>query len=139
MKKKNSLAHIGKHPNIPPETQKRLSELRSKRMMGENNPNFGKKGELSHSYGKHPSEDTLRKMSESQKGKKMGAENPASKPIYDINSNIVFSCVREVSEYFGLTYAQARKRVDKEIPIDFNGHIYILTKDINKVKGVIAI
>lgn len=45
-KRKNSLAHIGKHPNISPETQKRLSDLRSKRMTGEGNPQFGKKGRV---------------------------------------------------------------------------------------------
>ena len=138
-KKKNSLAHIGKHPKISPETQKRLSELRSKKMSKENNPQFGKKGELSPNYGKHPSEETLKKMSESHKGKNMGFENPACKPIYDINSDIVFSCIREVSEYFGLTYSQARKRIDKENPIDFNGRTHILTRDVQKIKEVIAV
>ena len=138
-KKKNSLAHIGKHPNVSPETQRKLSELRSKRMTGEGNPQFGKKGELSTNYGKHPSEETLKKMSEAHKGKQVGFDNPACKPIYDINSNMIFSCIREVSEYFNLTYGQARRRIDNEIPIDFNGCIYILTRDAQKIKEVVAV
>lgn len=138
-KKKNSLAHIGKHPNVSQEVQNKLSKLRSERMTGERNPQFGKRGELSPSYGRHPSEETLKKMSESQRGKKIGFENPASKPIYDINSDMIFSCIREVSEFFNLTYGQARKRIDKEVPINFNGRIYILTRDAQKIKGVVAV
>jgi group I intron endonuclease len=138
-KKKLSKSLTGKHPNVPIETQQKLREQRSKRMMGENNPQFGKKGALSTNYGKHPSEESIKKMSEAHKGKKTGFDNPACKPIYDINSNMVFSCIREVSEYFKLTYGQARTRIDKEQPIDLNGHTYILTRDIQKVKGMIAV
>lgn len=78
-------------------------------------------------------------MSEAHKGKQVGFDNPACKPIYDINSDAIFSCIREVSEYFGLTYGQARRRVDKEIPIDFNGRNYILTRDVQKIKEVVAV
>ncbi len=125
---KNSLAHIGTHPNIPPETKERLSKLKSERMRGENNPQFGKKGELSPNYGRHPSQETKEKLSQANKGKQTGFNNPSCKPIYDTNSEIVFSCIREVSEYFNLTYAQARYKIDHEIPIDFNNHVYVLTR-----------
>ena len=133
-KKKLSKSLTGKHPNIPLETQEKLRKLRSERMAGEKNPQFGKKGKLSPKYGTHPSEETLKKISESRKGKQRGFENPACKPIYDINSNMVFSCTREVAEYFTLTYGQARNRIEKEIPIAFNKHIYILTRDKQKIR-----
>ena len=138
-KKKLSQSLTGKHPNVPIETQEKLRKQRSERMTGENNPQFGKKGELSPKYGKHPSKESLQKMSEAHKGKQMGFDNPSCKPIYDINSNTIFSCIREVSEYFGLTYSQARGRIDKEKPIEFNGHTYILTRDVQKIKVVIAV
>lgn len=41
---------------------------------GENNPNYGKRGILLHSYGKPRSEETKRKLSEAHKGKKLSGK-----------------------------------------------------------------
>lgn len=41
---------------------------------GKNNPNYGKRGILSHSYGKPRSEETKRKLSKAHKGKKLSEE-----------------------------------------------------------------
>lgn len=128
-RKKNSISHIGKHPNIPYETQEKLKKIRSERMMGEKNPQFGKRGPLSINYGRKQSEETKKKLSDALKGKMMGEQNPSSKTIYVVNSVQSFSCVREVSEYFNLTYGQARYKVEHEIPIYFNNKKYILTRN----------
>ena len=48
------------------ETRKKLSESRT----GEKNPNFGKRGEKSSFYGKHHSEESRKKISDSQRGEK---------------------------------------------------------------------
>ena len=43
---------------------------------GENNPAYGKTGEKSPIYGRHPSTETCIKMSSSRKGKHLGKDNP---------------------------------------------------------------
>lgn len=73
-RKKRSESLKGKHHTE--ETKKRLSETHS----GENNPmygkrgelcpNYGKRGELSHRYGTHLSEETRKKISDAQKVEK---------------------------------------------------------------------
>ena len=68
----------------------------SKKKMSENHANF--KGENHHMYGKHHSEETKNKISESLKGE----NNPKSKPVVqiDLNTNEViniYSGTREAS------------------------------------------
>ena len=128
-KLKNSLAHIGKHYNISPEVKEKLRKQISERMKGKGNPQYGKKGELSPTYNKHPSPETIEKQRLAHKGKQKGAENPASVPIYDYYSDVKFSCIKEVSEYFNITYSQARTRVNKEKQMEYNGRIYKLTRN----------
>lgn len=127
-KRKLSISSKGKKHNIPIKTQENLKKIRSERMTGEKNPMYGKSGINSLNYRKHPSEESKKKMSESHKGKNTGLNNPSSKPIYDINSDIIFGCIREVEEYFGLTYGQARWAIDNHKDINFNGHTYVLTR-----------
>lgn len=63
------------------------------------------KGEKHPLYGKHHSEESKKKMSESSKGKNKGKDNPASKSIlmYDREGNFIkrFECTRDTNEYFG--------------------------------------
>lgn len=63
------------------------------------------KGEKHPFYGKHHSEESKKKMSESRKGKCKGKDNPASKPIlmYDREGNFIrkFECIVDAIDYFG--------------------------------------
>lgn len=65
------------------ETRQKISQSRKGKAMGENNPQYGKKGELNHNFGKARPEEVRRKISEAHKGKKMG---PRSQ--YAINKQI---------------------------------------------------
>lgn len=56
------------HRKHTPEEIARISEAKK----GEKNPMWGKFGEKHHNYGKHPSEETLKKASSSHKGKESG-------------------------------------------------------------------
>jgi hypothetical protein len=48
------------------ETRRKIGEAKK----GKNNPQYGKRGKNCHNYGKSPSEETRKKMSERQKGEK---------------------------------------------------------------------
>ena len=88
--KKMSECHKGIHPNISPETKSRLSKLRSERMSGENNPQYGKKGSLSPNYGRKLTSEQIEKLRKANLGKHRGKNNPASKPIYSTNGKYLF-------------------------------------------------
>ena len=55
--------------------------------------------------GKHRSEETKKKISESKKGKCKGKDSPNAKPIlmYDKEGNFIkrFECIRDANEYLG--------------------------------------
>lgn len=70
----------------------------SKRMSGENNPNFGKKSPM---YGKQHSEESKKKMSNFQKGKKCNGENPMAKKVICLETNEVFDTVKQAYENIG--------------------------------------
>ena len=127
-KAKISQSKLGKTPNVSEETKARLSKQRSIRMTGAGNPQFGRRGELSVNYGRHPTEETRKKIGMASKGRHVGINNPSSTPIYDLNSDKVFGCIREVAEFFNLTFGGARYRINTCKPIEFNGHIYVLTR-----------
>lgn len=95
-------------------------KIRSEKMSGENNHMYGKSGVLSPNYGVHFSEEHKRKISESNKGKKLSNETkhklsiiakqrniPSNKMelyMMDENLNIVkeFSSGIEAAEYVGV-------------------------------------
>lgn len=100
-----------------------LKKLYVESLSGEGNPNFGKKGKLSHRYGKHLSQESKNKISKANKGKLIGDKNPmygvrltgdknpmygkfygnhpAAKKIIDPNGKI-FSSLKECSEFHKL-------------------------------------
>lgn len=77
----------------------------SKRMMGENNPNYGNgskiSGEKNYWYGKHLPESVRRKMSEAAIGKYVGEKNPMygrrkeNSPVYGAKSKVA----KKVAQY----------------------------------------
>lgn len=84
----------------------------SEKMRGENNPNYGKhhseetKKKISESMtGKTLSEETKKKISKSHKGKYKGKDSPNAKPIlmYDREGNFIrrFDSIVDANEYFG--------------------------------------
>jgi hypothetical protein len=58
------------------ETKQKISQNRKGKATREENPQWGKKGELSHRYGKHHSEEARRKISAAHKGRKRGKMSP---------------------------------------------------------------
>ena len=54
--------------------KKKYADYLKENKSGKNNPNYGKRGILSHSYGKPRSEETKRKLSKAHKGKKLSEE-----------------------------------------------------------------
>ena len=54
--------------------RKNYSDYLKENKSGKNSPNYGKRGILSHSYGKPRSEETKRKLSKAHKGKKLSEE-----------------------------------------------------------------
>lgn len=100
------------------------NERASKRMCGENNPN----------YGKTFSEETKKKMSETRKGK----DNPNAKPIlmYDREGNFIkrFECARDTNEYFG------KKNADSNVSMCLTGryktaygYVFVYAEEIEKI------
>jgi len=67
LKRKQKLGYLNS-----PEARRR----QGKAISGINNPNYGKFGEKNHNYGKHHSEETKEKMSESRKGIYVGEKAP---------------------------------------------------------------
>ena len=64
---RRKLSEAGKRKTFSAETRRKLSEAAK----GQKNPNFGKKGEKSPNFGKKHSDETRRKISEAQIGKKV--------------------------------------------------------------------
>lgn len=60
------------------ETRQKISQNRKGKAAGENNPQYGKKGELNHNWGKPRSDEVRRKISKAHKGKKMGPRSQAA-------------------------------------------------------------
>lgn len=73
------------------ETKQKLREAN----LGEKNPMYGKKGELSYWYGKHLSEETKKKLSQANKGKLIGEKNPMYGKTY---TDEVKEMLREVNK-----------------------------------------
>ena len=83
------------------------------RMKGENNPSYGKCGELCPNYGKPRSEETKKKISEAKKGRefseewrkkisetKKGEKNPNAVSVICITTNKKFKTAKESSDYY---------------------------------------
>ena len=69
----NGILHNRTDGGEGPSGSVRSEEFRqnlSKMKKGENNPQYGKRGKNCHNYGKSPSEETRKKLSERQKGEK---------------------------------------------------------------------
>lgn len=110
---KLSIIHTGK--KATEETKKKISESHK----GEKNSMYGKhhteetrqkfsdqrKGEKSIWYGKHHTEETKRKMSDAQSGD----NNGNAKKIICIETNKIFGCIREASNYYNISYSGISK------------------------------
>lgn len=124
------------------EIAKRNSELQSKRVSGENNPMYGKHhteeskrknsehnkgksaGEKNPMYGVHMcgeksprwgatiSEEQKKKASNSMKGRYDYGKNPRAIKIKCLNTNQIFSCLKEAAKWCGLKH-----------PSDITNHI----------------
>lgn len=71
--------------------QEKIDEWKSKlHNDGENNP----------MYGKHHSEETKKKISEANKGKRQGEESPHAKPVICVTTKKIFKCIKDASEYY---------------------------------------
>lgn len=89
-----------------------FSKNMSIRFSGENNPMYGKRGELSPNYGKPLSEDRRRKISNSLKGRKMPE---------DIKQKISNSLKGEKAPNFGKVLSEETKRKISDNHADFSG------------------
>ena len=88
-----------------------IRKLYIQSLTGDGNPNFGKKGELSHNFGRIVSQSTKDKISKANKGKLVGEKNPmygkfngdhpASKKVIDGNGKI-FNSLNECAKYHNL-------------------------------------
>lgn len=58
------------------------------------------KGENHHLWGKHLSEETRKKMSNSLKGKNVGIDNHASKSVICLTTKRIFYTITEASKYY---------------------------------------
>ncbi|AGE55225.1 GIY-YIG catalytic domain-containing endonuclease [Paramecium bursaria Chlorella virus MA1E] len=111
-----NLREGGKSGKCSEEAKKKMSEVRigmiysdehkkniSESKTGEKNPNFDKKGEQSHMFGKKFFKETKEKMSESRSG----AKNHNAKRVYqyDLNDNYIddFDTCREAAKHLNKT------------------------------------
>lgn len=96
-KKRISEANKGYHHT----DEARQKIMKSK--IGAKNPNYGKRGELSPLFGTHRSDNTKEKISKANKGKFVGAKNPAAKRVICLSSQKVYSTGKEAAEDFGVS------------------------------------
>lgn len=82
---KQRLREINIGKKLSKETKKKLSE----KWKGKNNPMYGKKGELSHLYGKHHSEETKKKIGESKKGENNYNVKLTLEQVYEIRQKYI--------------------------------------------------
>lgn len=91
---------------LPDEVKVKISKSLKGKMAGINNPNYGKKGSLSHLYGKKRSSETKSKISDSRKGLCIGKDNPASRPIkveYHDGTYIVFDTIKDAINFYQIS------------------------------------
>lgn len=99
---------------------------------GENNPNFGKscsevqkskisktmierginKGESNPSWGKTKSEEAKRSIGEANKKNNLYGDCHTAKRVLDTTTGIIHSCIKEVSDLFGLNYNNLRNALN---------------------------
>ena len=84
---------------VSKETREKISIALS----GENNPGYGKKGNLCPHFGIRRSEETRKKISESKKGVYLGKNNPKAKSVICINTKRIFYTAKEAQEYYGIS------------------------------------
>ena len=88
----------------------------SKKMLGENNPMYGKRGDLSPNkhkmlgennpmYGKHHSKETKRKMSESRIGLFTGNKNPRAKKVMCITTGEIFDYIGMAETKYNISHS----------------------------------
>ena len=79
-------------------------EKMSERMRGENNPMHGIRliGEDNPFYGKHHSENTKKKISNSKKGKNMGQYNITSIKVRCVETNVLYNSMGEAQRETGI-------------------------------------
>lgn len=104
VKRKISKALIG--TTLSSETRAKISQSLKGKMTKENNPMYGKVGELSPLYGRKRSEREIQKIKENRKGLCTGKDNPASRKIKVILHNdkeMVFDTVKDAYTHFGVS------------------------------------
>ena len=95
----DNLRWVTRKENINnPLTKQRKSEI----MKGENNPMYGKCGTDSPFYDKHHTEESKKKMSEANKGKKYRAKKIIQ---YDLEMNVIkiWDCMSDVKRELGIS------------------------------------
>ena len=137
--------------NHSEETKKKLSKMKTGRKQsietrlrkslifkGENNPMYGKTGSKSHLYGKHRSnctkqkisnsrighivsEETKCKISQSLKGRYTGEDNHMSKKIICIDTNELFNCSRDACKKYNIN------------PSNMSAHLHGRKNSVNKL------
>lgn len=137
----------GGESNSGAKQSEEIKKWRSDKWKGENNPSYGKKGALNHNYKKPRTEETKRKISESNKGKKRseeaiikmskikhlsGAESPTAYTVQHIDTGEIFICLREACKYFGLNYEKERHKTGR----GFSTASFIIISQKQKKTGV---
>ena len=89
------------------ERKQHLSKLAKERnWTGENNPNYNNHalaGENHFNYGKHLSNETKNKISQSHKGIHKGGKNTQAKRV--CCEGVLFDCIKDCAEYYEVNYS----------------------------------
>jgi group I intron endonuclease len=102
--------------NLSKEARKKISE----RMMGKNNPMYGRFGEDNHRYGKKRSMETKMKISERMRGNnnpmygRYGKKNSAAVPV--IIDNKYFDTCKEAAEFLNVAPPTIGRRIKRQVP-----------------------
>jgi len=89
---KQKLREVQTGHKISEETRQKLSESHKGLLSGKNHPLFGKKGQLSPTYGMKHKQESIEKMKQNRKGKCAGLENHNTK-TYDLSADPLVSPV----------------------------------------------
>jgi len=87
--------------------------INKRKMFGEKNHAYGKE---SYFKGKNHTEETKIKLSEHRKGKYKLEKNPRAKKIIDIENNIIYGSLKEVSIKFNINYSTLRAMLQNRNP-----------------------
>ena len=106
---KRKISESNKGHSVSEEVRQKIRESK----IGSNNPNYGKRGELSPLFGRHLSDNTKEKISKANKGKFSGAKNPAAKKVICLLSGKIYSTGKEAAKDLGVSPSTITMRCQK--------------------------